>query len=76
MGSSIFAFCRYCSVFAKFQSKSLNPTSFSGGKGDPAKTPTPKEFPKLLQAKTISVRFKVLMLYLDLFSTIVSECQC
>ena len=41
--------------------------------GDPAKTPTSKEFPKLLQAMTIKVRFKVLMFYLDLLSTIVSD---
>ena len=42
-------------------------------RGDPAKTPTPKEFPKLLQAMTILFKFKVLMFYLDLFSTIVSD---
>ena len=34
MGSSILDFCRYCFVFAKFQSKSLNPRSFSGGTGE------------------------------------------
>ena len=34
MGSSILDFCRYCFVFAKFQSKSLNPKSFSGGSGE------------------------------------------
>ena len=34
MGSSILDFCRYCFAFAKFQSKSLNPRSFSGGTGE------------------------------------------